>query len=649
MSSDSSNNYSPDADFDSHDKKDCPNSGNLSLIPYWLLVVLRIALTLAPQTGYIHPDEYFQSIEVLNSDVFNVAAVRPWEFNITYPVRSVALPYAIMGAPLVLLKCLAPFLNLWFDINIVTPYTLLIIPRLACCLLSFVTDLCVYRICLIYGQNYRARLMTLASSYVMLVYGTRTFSNSVEMTLSSFLIYLVASCMSKSDLIIYQEEYLRNCYNQADNIKDRVKYHRQRLSLPWHTFSHVFYIATITVLGIFNRPTFFAFAFPPLFFWLLRGMGSQFVGIADFNARMIVLVICALPSLCIMILIDSFYYGRITLFEIIYKKINIWSDFVLTPFNFIKYNIDTDNLKNHGLHPKITHFLVNVPLLYNILGIYGLLAFLHILYRAFSRRWSSLPRIQSIFGLMTATFLIPIALLSIIPHQEPRFIIPVTLPLVFLHSQRIRRISEQSSVVSRKENGYTAFFKAKVKPDGRDGLLATWYIVNMIFTLFFGFLHQAGIYPLVNHLHKEIEAKPRLTTLHLVTSHIYPIPLSLLQIKYGAAATMISNSTRRYQKSRDVYTHELGTVGMEQVVQKIIDLQEKSEQIWKEKKLKYRLYYASPSSRSFDFRLACTDHNITVKVETIFYPHLSTEALPNGEISSVLSQLGLVLYRITPG
>lgn len=33
---------------------------------YWALVLLRIILTLIPQTGYIHPDEYFQSIEVIS-------------------------------------------------------------------------------------------------------------------------------------------------------------------------------------------------------------------------------------------------------------------------------------------------------------------------------------------------------------------------------------------------------------------------------------------------------------------------------------------------------------------------------------------------------------------------------------------------------
>lgn len=33
--------------------------------PYWFLVLIRIAIVFVPQTGYIHPDEYFQSIEVM--------------------------------------------------------------------------------------------------------------------------------------------------------------------------------------------------------------------------------------------------------------------------------------------------------------------------------------------------------------------------------------------------------------------------------------------------------------------------------------------------------------------------------------------------------------------------------------------------------
>lgn len=39
---------------------------NLSLVPYVLLAVFRVVLTVIPQTGYIQPDEYFQSIEIVN-------------------------------------------------------------------------------------------------------------------------------------------------------------------------------------------------------------------------------------------------------------------------------------------------------------------------------------------------------------------------------------------------------------------------------------------------------------------------------------------------------------------------------------------------------------------------------------------------------
>jgi hypothetical protein len=38
---------------------------NLSLVPYWFLAFVRIVITLLPQNGYIHPDEYFQSVEIV--------------------------------------------------------------------------------------------------------------------------------------------------------------------------------------------------------------------------------------------------------------------------------------------------------------------------------------------------------------------------------------------------------------------------------------------------------------------------------------------------------------------------------------------------------------------------------------------------------
>ena len=36
---------------------------------YWIFAILRILLVIFPQPGYIHPDEYFQTVEVITGDV----------------------------------------------------------------------------------------------------------------------------------------------------------------------------------------------------------------------------------------------------------------------------------------------------------------------------------------------------------------------------------------------------------------------------------------------------------------------------------------------------------------------------------------------------------------------------------------------------
>lgn len=39
---------------------------------YALLVAIRIGLVFLPQTGYIHPDEFFQSVEVIAGKVNSI-------------------------------------------------------------------------------------------------------------------------------------------------------------------------------------------------------------------------------------------------------------------------------------------------------------------------------------------------------------------------------------------------------------------------------------------------------------------------------------------------------------------------------------------------------------------------------------------------
>ena len=74
----------------------------------------------------------------------------------------------------------------FFGLSVVGPYLVSLLPRLTMLVLSFSVDYCVYKICVLYKHSYNRCLTTLASSYVMLVYSTRTLTNTLEMVKMDF-------------------------------------------------------------------------------------------------------------------------------------------------------------------------------------------------------------------------------------------------------------------------------------------------------------------------------------------------------------------------------------------------------------------------------------------------------------------------------
>lgn len=134
---------------------------------------------------------------------------------------------------------------------------------------------------------------------------------------------------------------------------------RKLRQLPSHNFCHCMEIGSILAVGTFNRPTFLLFAVTPIFYWLSRGFSKNYQNsVRIFNIRFMVLFLCVLPGVFLFILIDSFYFGHITENE---------ANFVVTPLNFIKYNLKPSNLAEHGIHFRTTHTIINIPLLFNIL------------------------------------------------------------------------------------------------------------------------------------------------------------------------------------------------------------------------------------------------------------------------------------------
>lgn len=134
---------------------------------------------------------------------------------------------------------------------------------------------------------------------------------------------------------------------------------------------------------------------------------------------------------------------------------------VITPLNNILYNTQASNLAEHGLHPHYQHLLANLP---QLLGP-ALIVLLAQCYPFTQRTITSVllnPRLSS----ATTSILI----LSIVPHQESRFLLPcVPLLLTCLRLPKTGRLR-------------TLFW-------------GSWTVFNVIFATLMGSYHQAGIIP----------------------------------------------------------------------------------------------------------------------------------------------------------
>lgn len=293
---------------------------------------------------------------------------RPWEFNVSFPIRSIVPQYATVGFSYFVLKAVNCFWGFLFDSDLIMPYFLLVAPRLLFCALSFTTDECLRRICATNNEKFKSHRRILATSYVILIYGTRTFTNTVELVLFNLLLYFVSESIIVSGTIIRQSEYISSRKSKAKTVAERAQFHKLSLLLRGHSLRHCPQIAAILAIGFFNRPTFPAFALIPVFFWLYRGIGFKSVVSLHFHLRMLALVACIIPWVFGIVFFDSLYYGYISFGEIGMMDVSL-NSFVVTPLNFLKYNVDASNLAEHGLHPRYLHTLVNVPLLFNVVAL----------------------------------------------------------------------------------------------------------------------------------------------------------------------------------------------------------------------------------------------------------------------------------------
>ncbi|EAA64414.1 hypothetical protein AN2303.2 [Aspergillus nidulans FGSC A4] len=150
---------------------------------------------------------------------------------------------------------------------------------------------------------------------------------------------------------------------------------------------------------------------------------------------------------CIAVFADTTFYKPSASFADVLRSP------VITPLNNLLYNTDNSNLALHGLHPHYNHFLVNLP---QLLGPALVAMVLQAYNRGFIASWFK--------NLRAASALSATAMLSIFPHQEPRFLIPCVPLLLSCLQVRKSRI-----------------------------FLGAWVIFNATLGFLMGVYHQGGV------------------------------------------------------------------------------------------------------------------------------------------------------------
>ncbi|CAD5124588.1 DgyrCDS12861 [Dimorphilus gyrociliatus] len=229
-------------------------------------------------------------------------------------------------------------------------------------------------------------------------------------------------------------------------------------------------------LGFYNRATFIIFALMPFVIWLTSDDFHNMKELWEKSAPKLLSTIFSgvLTSLCISLL-DTYYYKGLTPLDLIARLIAngfyqvIIGDMVNVPLNFITYNVQPTNLAEHGIHPRLTHFFGNTTLLYNVLAFYPLLHS----YRIFTKRTNSSKRYEmpTVGEKLLLIYYIPILLLSVFPHQEARFLIPLLPLLCFLYGTVFFSQCHQGGVVQALEyvkmsnsSGALLFWKTYMPP-----------------------------------------------------------------------------------------------------------------------------------------------------------------------------------------
>jgi phosphatidylinositol glycan class Z len=483
------------------------------------LLAWRLALALSP--GLLHPDELFQANEVLAhallpsaigggggggrgggnaTAALALAASVPWEFaDCAAPLRSWAAPLLLAGPPFALARAAAAAAGL------AAPPAALVLAAQRIYLLgaSLLAERALLRAAraalppALGARAAEAAADVLALSWPVGVMAARPLSNALEACCITLLIALVAGVLRDLDAL-----------------------------RSWRAAARAALAGAALAVGCFARFTAPLFALPAAA-WaavafaaaLRRGSARRFAE-THLPAALAGAGAFAATAAAVAVLDAAAFDSGL--------------QFLLAPLNALRYNADAANLARHGTHARWLHAAVNAPMMFGPLlplaafaaaaaaaaaaaggdagagaatdgaaagaGTATATARRGLSWRApllFSRLRSLSGRGAgaALLSVCAATAATGLAGLSVAPHQEPRFLLPLAAPLALLGGAALAALAALGPPGSAAGAGAARALRA---------WWAAFALFNLAGGLGFGFLHQGGVAPMTTALSRSL-------------------------------------------------------------------------------------------------------------------------------------------------
>ena len=337
-------------------------------------------------------------------------------------------------------------------------------------------------------------------------------------------------------------------------------------------------------------------------------------------------VVGAVTTTVLFVTIDSWYFGR----------------FTIAPLNNALYNMDTSNLAEHGLHPRWLHSVVNMHVLFGPLTslTYGIMLYkLYAGVRGTSSRSSSTARRRSsnqttrtvlhaclvddascaIHVDVLCLFCIAsgVGFLSLAPHQEARFLLPLLVPVVLVCATFLTQMNATS--LQQSANGANgASLQRLYRP-----VLVLVFIFNALLLLLFGILHQGGLLRSILYLEQFKQTHSHQNQSYNVYFYKTHMPPRFMFNNHGQVGD------RNFCNAIDLKGHGIDA------------LKEQLRGAASFRKVEHRrrivTMVVAPKSVHID-KDSVLSH--CLKLHTSFWPHLSMEDLPNS-----FSELELQMFE----